>query len=199
MPSTPASTPGKPGRQLVKPVADGFPKRSSLDASIHFVLQHFLVRSAADLRVAPGVGILAVSAYRHGTSPLVLLADLQSLNSGASLTNAASAAVAFVAATALKDALGVEPSTASWVELDSEGCFDLIEPLWPISSPLRQQLPALPHINWAPLRHNDRVRTLDAMLRKFPEIGPSVWHETQAALRALTPPSPALRSRQPGA
>lgn len=167
-----------------------------MDATIHFVVQHFLVRSAADLRVAPGVGILAVSAYRHGAAPLVLLADLQSLNSGASLTNAAAAAVGFVAATALKDALGVEPSSASWIEVDSEGCFDLMEPMWPISSHLRQQRLTLPHINWAPLRHNDRGRTLDAMLSKFPEIGPTVWHETQLALRALSQASPALPARQ---
>lgn len=168
--------------QLVKPVADGYPKRCSLDGSIHFVAQQFLVRSAADLRVVPGAGILAVSAFRHGTAPLVLLADLQSLNTGASLTNAASAAVAFVGATALQGALGVDPSSAAWVEIDSEGCFDLILPLWPFSSPLRQQRPALPHVSWAPLRHNDRVRTLDAMLAKFPEIGPSAWHEAKHLL-----------------
>jgi hypothetical protein len=115
----------------------------------------------------------------------VLLADLQSLNKGASLTNAAATAINFVAHTALRDALGADHATAAWVELDSEGCFDVMNALWPMNTPWRPQRPEPPHVSWAPLRHDGRARTLDAFLAKFPSLAPTVWHEASIALNDL--------------
>jgi hypothetical protein len=172
-------------RRQVKQVPDGFPRRSSLDASVHFVAQTFLVRSASSQIASPGVGILSIAAYRPGSTPLVLLADLQSLNKGASLTNAAATAINFVAHTALRDALGADHATAAWVELDSEGCFDVMNALWPMNTPWRPQRPEPPHVSWAPLRHDGRARTLDAFLAKFPSLAPTVWHEASIALNDL--------------
>lgn len=147
-----------------------------------------MVRSASSQVASPGNGILSISTYRQGMPPLVLLADLQSMNQGASLTNAAATSINFVAHTALRDALGVDFTSASWIELDSEGCFDVMTALWPLSSPLRVQRPEPPHVSWAPLRHDGRARTLDAFLSKFPSLAPVVWHEATLALDRLRPP-----------
>lgn len=144
-----------------------------------------MVRSASSLVALPGNGILSIATFRQGMPPLVLLADLQSMNQGASLTNAAAASINFVAHTALRGALGVDFTSASWIELDSEGCFDVMTALWPLSSPLRVQRPEPPHVSWTPLRHEGRTRTLDAFLAKFPSLAPVAWHEVTLALEGL--------------
>ena len=173
-------------RRHVKPVSDEFPRRSSLDASVQVVAQTFVVHSATVPLASPGNGILAVSTYRPGEPPLALLADLHSMNKGASLTNAASTAINFVAHTAFREALGVDFTAATWVELDTEGCFDLMTALWPLRSPLRTRRPEPPHVSWAPLRHDGRSRTLDAFLAKFPSLAPAAWHEARLTFKRLS-------------
>jgi len=168
-------------------VPDGYPRRSSLDASVHFVVQTFVFRTASADRPAPGDGILAISTFRPHDQPLSLLVDLQSLNRGASLTNVADRAINFVAQTAMP-ALGADFSKSSWVELDSEGCFDLMHAQWPFRKRMGPPQTEPPMVTFAPLRHNDMApRTLAAFLSRFPELGPSLWHEASILLAAKSP------------
>lgn len=176
-----------PTRVLRSPVPDGYPRRSSLDASVHFVAQTFIFRSASVDRPAPGAGIIAISVFRPHEQPLALLVDLQAMNRGASLTNVADRAINFVGQTAMP-ALGADCSKSAWVELDSEGCFDLMHAQWPFRKRMGPPPTEPPMVTFAPLRHNDMpLRTLGAFLARFPELGPALWHETSIHLAAISP------------
>lgn len=149
--------------------------------------QTFVFRSASADRPSPGAGIVAVSAFRPHENPLALLVDLQALNRGASLTNVADRAINFVGQTAMP-VLGADCTKSSWVELDSEGCFDLMHTQWPFRKRMGPPPTDPPMVTFAPLRHNDLApRTLAAFLSRFPELGPALWHETSILLAAISP------------
>jgi hypothetical protein len=169
----------------------GFPRQARLAPSISVFLQRFRFKSAAVRSPSPGLGIVSVTAYKPGQPPLVLLMDLQSINDGASLTNSADAAVHHVAHTAFQP-LGADYRTATWVQVDSEGAFDLMISRWPMDKPLQGPQLSHPSVSWRPLRHNDRARTLDAFLGAFPEIGSAVWDEATIVLKSLQAASPAF-------
>lgn len=169
----------------------GFPRRSRLDASVTVLLQRFMFKSAAAPRPSPGSGIVAVTAYKPGERPLVLMLDLQAANEGASLTNSADAAVHHVAHTSFEP-LGADYRAAIWVQVDSDGAFDLMIPLWPMGKPLQGPQLSPPSVSWRPLRHNDRARTLDAFLAAYPAVGPAAWGEAAEFLKSLQQPGAPL-------
>ena len=74
--------------------------------------------------VGPGEGLLALIAdLPLGT--VVLLADLQSRNKGASMTNVIEKVISYVSTHAIRDRVGAFLN-AFWVELDSEGALDRV-------------------------------------------------------------------------
>lgn len=166
-----------------------FPRRSRMDAQTSVFIQRFHFRSAAARTPTAGGGILSVTTFRPGIKPLVLMVDLQGLNDGSSLTNAADAAVHHVAHTAFPP-LGADHRSATWVELDSDGNFDLMHPLWPMEKPLQGPQMNYPSVSWQPVRHDGMTRTLQAFLAKFPELGGIVWDEAAVVLKSLQPKAP---------
>lgn len=95
---------------------------------------------------------------------VVLLLDMQSSNHGASLTNCAEKAIHHVA-NKLPGAM-----EAVWVELDSEGCFDLLETNIGHGMPANQVT-----VGFKPLQVGQHHRTLDGFLEIFQEVGYQAW------------------------
>ena len=176
-PQIPARAPGAQSRF-------GVPRRSQTDSEVSVYLQRFMFRSAATREPASGTGIVSATGFKPGQPALVLMVDLQSLNSGASLTNSAEAAVHHVAHMAFEP-LGADYRSASWVQLDSDGAFDLMVPRWPMDKPLHGPQLSHPSVDWRPVRHNGRTRTLDAFLSSFPGLGPVLWDEVATILKSL--------------
>lgn len=174
----------KPGRGTVAKSRFGFPRRSQLDESVTVLLQRFKFKSAGARAPSAGSGIVAIAAYKPGHPPLVLMVDLQGANEGASLTNSADAAVHHVAHTSFAP-LGADYRAATWVQIDSDGAFDLMIPLWPMEKPLQGPQLGHPSVSWRPLRHNERARTLDAFLSAYPVVGPAAWDEASSVLKSL--------------
>lgn len=91
-------------------------------------------------------------------SPVVLLADMQSRNLGASLTNVMEDVLNYVIATKF---FGVARRDTRWIQLDSMGYIDEVIP----------EFGANPNhvisVSWRPLGS----RSLDRFLREFGEVG----------------------------
>lgn len=88
--------------------------------------------------------------------PLVLLVDHQAENYGVSLTNAMESVIALAS-------LHIENiKQATFVQMDSDGQFDLVKPVWEFTSPTWRGGPLAPEVNWLPLRSGGHSRTMEA-------------------------------------
>lgn len=115
-----------------------------------------------------GVGILAIVIKEAGQRPLALLVDLQGRNLGASLTNSAAAATAHIANEA------DITSDGEWVQLDSMGYFDAMEPSFDGDRA---------RVTWRPIAiEGAQSRSLEAFLLIYGRRGRVAWQALEAAV-----------------
>lgn len=123
-------------------------------------------------------GILALEDVLADGTHLVLLADMQKRNPGASLTNTAESAIAYVAG---KWGL---PRSTQWIECDSAGRFDRMFPDWSQRRATWIGGPDGPAIEWKALRHGQHVRSLDGFLETYGQAAERLWTRLQAQVAA---------------
>lgn len=87
---------------------------------------------------------------------LMLLADQQHGNEGASLTNAMEASIAHVSQYV------PDIRKTLFVQLDSDGQFDLVAVNWNETSRAWPGGPRAPEVGWEPLKAGDHIRTIEA-------------------------------------
>lgn len=119
----------------------------------HQIIDAFTMRAALGGRRPesigePGIAVAVVLPLPTGM-PVVLFADMQTLNEGASATNAASIVVAAVMNRLRVLAPGLQLEQMRWIEIDSDGFVDELLPL------AHDEGQALSHsgisVDWRPL------------------------------------------------
>lgn len=118
-------------------------------------------------------GIGCAGIYRPElSSGLVLIADGREYNTGASATNAMEPVLAYLVS---EYGARIDFSHCRYVQLDSDGQFDLVHPVW---SPSKQ----LEDAHFAPLTHEGTPpRSEQAFMAEFGPLGALVmFHLTQA-------------------
>lgn len=132
-----------------------------------------------------GLGVLAVAIASPHRRDLVLLVDLQAANKGASVTNAMEACIAYVVSRLSATWPHFDPRHTDWVQLDSDGWFDLVRPRWGNKAIRTTQRltfapDSVPLIRWEPIRGElEESRTLRAFLEIFDDIGVAALAEVQ--------------------
>lgn len=149
--------------------------RKNTQFHVRFTVPHVGAQSQVTSDVGSG-GILLVAASSRDPKfsvPLVLVVDAEGLgcaNPGVSATNAMATIVADWRDT-VAEVLGRTPAELTWAQLDSEGCFDNVQPA---SS-------ACHNVNWAPITAPGRApRSAAAFCAAYPWLSDVVLKRVSA-------------------
>lgn len=136
------------------------------------IAMRFGVPFAGAAPMPGGIGVLAVVAVSE-PRPLVLLVDLQSANKGASVTNAMEACIGYVLSRLELDLPGTTLGQIDWVQLDSDGWFDVVQARWAAAAPALL-------VDWMPLRAaGAEPRTLRAFQALYDDAAAIALGEVQ--------------------